>query len=135
MVDKTTKKLDEKAKSVKEDSDAEGDAIVAKLIGEDGKIKVDTGLPKELETEIMASMLLDHIISYRQTKEAWRAARNTSDHQRATQLFQQMQYNQLTSAIIQSEYPKAKPMAENIAKARARTLQQQRKASLAEDEA
>lgn len=132
-----TKKVEEKVKRLSDllgkDEDTTEDAeLVASLLNEKGDLKVDTSLPKELETEVMAQMLIDHIISFRQTRQAWIAAKQTADHARRQQLFQQMQYNQLTIAIIQHQYPEAKPIAELVARQRARTLQDARR-SLKED--
>ena len=118
--------LDKKPEALLKQQEEEPDELIGKLIGEDGKIKVDTTLPKELEIEVMANMLVDHLISFRQTKEAWRSARNSSDHARSQQLFQQMQYNQLTAAIIQAEYPEAKAIAEEIAISRAYQAKRER---------
>jgi len=118
------KKLSELMAKEEDDQDA---GLVAELIGEDGQLKVDLAIPAELETEVMAQMIVDHLISYVQTKAAYRSARNTADHARAKQLFEQMQYNQLTVAIIQHDYPQAKPLAEAIGKARAKEAEAKRR--------
>jgi hypothetical protein len=110
----------------KEDDAADEAELIAKLIGPDSKLIVDTSLPKDFEIEIMAQLLVDHLVSFKQTKAAWRAARNGADHQRATQLWQQLQYNQLTAALIQAEYPEAKAIAQQLAKGRAKVMQAQR---------
>jgi hypothetical protein len=103
--------------------------LVAKLIDSSGKLICDTTMPPEYQLEIMAELLLDHLTSYQQTRQAWRAAKNSGDHQKGTQLFQQMNYNQLTAAIIQAEYPAAKAITDNIAKARIKELTAKRLAA------
>ncbi|MDD4984184.1 MAG: hypothetical protein PHQ43_00145 [Dehalococcoidales bacterium] len=103
----------------KEESTQDDAELFAKLrnAGADD-INVDMSMPDEYETEIMAALMVDHMTGYTQTKAAWRSARNTQDHKRAADLFQQMQFNRLTVAIIQAEYPGAKPIADTIMKTR-----------------
>ncbi len=105
-------------------------ALVAALLDDKGNLKVDTSLPAEYELEVMAKQLLDHLAAYAQNKQAWRAARNSNDHARAKSLFDQMQFNQLTAAIIQHSYPRAKALADELGKLLAKQTQANRTAQI-----
>ena len=119
----------------KEDGTAEDDALlVAELLDEKGQIIVDLSLPEEYELDIMAQQLLAHLTSYKQNYQAWRAARNTEDHAQAQKLFNQMRYNQLTAAIIQRSYPKAKVLTDEIALVQIKNVKANRKAQLDKEE-
>ena len=98
----------------REEETAEDTALLAELLDADGKLRVDTSLPEEYELEVIAQQLLAHLTSYHQNREAYRAARNT-DQGRRTQIWNQMQFNQLTAALIQKAYPKAKALADQLA--------------------
>jgi hypothetical protein len=118
---------EKKAKTImellpQEEEAEDAKALLAKLVDADGKLKADTSLPAEYQIEVMAELLLDHLTSYHQTRQAWRAAKNSGDHSKSQQLFQQMNYNQLTIAIIQAEFPVAKALSDSIAKARMKEL-------------
>lgn len=114
----------------KGDEEADDALLVAELLDDEGKLKVDLSLPEVYELDIMAQQLLGHITSYKQNKEAWRAARNSSDRAKAQQIFTQMRFNELTAAIIQRAYPKAKALADELALINARTTQANRKVQL-----
>ncbi len=99
----------------KEEETTEDTELLAELLDAEGKLKVDTSLPEDYELEIMAEQLLAHLASYHQNKETYRAARNSGDQGRKTQIWNQMQFNQLTAALIQRAYPKAKARADELA--------------------
>lgn len=119
--------MSEEAKKVKsfqealsrEDETAEDSALLAELLDADGKLVVDLSLPGDYELDVMAQQLLLHLTSYYQSREAYRAARHT-DQGRKTQIWQQMQFNQLSAALIQKAYPKAKGLADQLAKIQAK---------------
>ena len=105
-------------------------ALLTKLRRDGEKLKVDLSIPSTFEVDIMASMMIDHLQAYHTNRQAWRAARNGPDHSLATRLFQQMNYNQLTIAILQAEYPDAKVLADEIMKVRAAVAKAQRQQTL-----
>jgi len=117
----------------REEETAEDALLLAELLDEKGNLKVDLSLPDDYELEVMAQQLLAHITSYAQNKKAYLAAKNSGDQARRTQLWQQLQYNQLTAAIIQKSYPKAKRVADELARLQARQAQQNRARQLEED--
>jgi hypothetical protein len=82
----------------------------------------------------MAQLLVDHLSGYHQNKQAWKSARNLGNHQRAQQLFEQMKYNQLTVAMIQSDYPGVKTIADEIMAIRAKETKERRKSILESDQ-
>ncbi len=109
-------KLEQMQEALGKDGTAEEDAaLAAELLDEEGNIKVDLSLPAEFELDIMAGQLLQHLTSYKQLYHARRAARGSGDHVQAEKLGKQMQYNQLTAAVIQRAYPKAKKLADTLA--------------------
>ena len=112
----------------KDETTLEDEQLLAELMDAEGKLKVDMSLPAAYELEVMAQQLLAHLASYHQSEAAWKAARNTGDNAKAKQLFDQLQYNRLTAAIIQRAYPEAKAMADQIAEVNAGELQKSRKA-------
>jgi len=117
----------------KEEESDEDAKIIAELLDEKGNLMVDLSLPEEYELEIMAQTLLGHITQYAQTKQAYLAAKNSGDHQKRQQLWQQMQYNQLTAAIIQKAYPKAKALVDKLATLQARQAKSNREQQLEGD--
>ncbi len=118
----------------KEEETTEDTELLAELLDAEGKLKVDTSLPEDYELEIMAQQLLAHLTSYYQNKETYRAARNSGDQGRKTQIWNQMQFNQLTAALIQRAYPKAKALADQFAKIQAKQAATNRERALAEGE-
>lgn len=104
--------------------------LLAQLAGEDGKLKVDLSMPENFQIDIMASQMVEHLVSYEQTRQAWKSARGSGQHKRAEDLFAQMNFNQLTIAIIQAKYPKAKGLADEMMKVRAKQAELQRQALL-----
>ena len=130
------KKLKSLRDALGSDGDTQDDALLlATLLDDKGELKVDLSLPQEYELEVMADQLLAHLGSYRQNWQAWRAARNTGDHANAKRLFDQMQFNKLTSAIIQASYPRAKALADELGQIRAKTARDNRKRALENEEA
>lgn len=127
--EKETKKpsIEELIKTALGEGDEETDEIAAKLLDDKGKIKLDDALPPEYELDLMATLLLDHISSYRQNRQAWRAARTSGDHRRSKELFEAMNFNRLTAAIIQYDFPKAKALADTIAEAKVKQVQENRR--------
>lgn len=113
-----------------EDEVVDDAELFAKLVGADGKLKVDTSLPAEYELEVQAAMSLEHLSAYQQTRQQWRSARNQADHQRAQKLFQEMNFHQLTAAIIQAEYPAVKNLTSELARTKVAQMKQQREALL-----
>lgn len=105
----------------------EDEELYSQLVGEDGKLKVDLSMPDDFLLDIMASQMVEHVISYEQSKQTWRSSRNQGNHARAKQFFEQMQFNQLTIAIIQAGYPGAKKLADELMSVRAKQAQTQRK--------
>ena len=117
------------------DDDEEGEStLLAKLIGEDGKLKVDTETPPKFEIDIMASMMVDQLVSFKQTQKSWRSARNLGDNAHAKQLFEQWRFNQLTIALIQADFPKAKELANQMMNLRADNAEKQRESALTQEE-
>jgi len=110
------------------------EALLATLIGEDGKLKVDDSLPPEYELELMAGQMLEHIAAYKQARQNMRSARNAGNHSQAESFLKQMNFNRTTAAIIQSEFPKAKAIADEIARIRVKQMQTQRLQALANEE-
>jgi len=116
------------AELLPQDEDSiEDEELYSQLVGEDGKLKVDLSIPEDFLIDIMASQMVEHIVSYEQTKQVWRSSRNQGNHAKAKQFFEQMQFNQLTIAIIQAKHPKAKKMADELMDVRAKQAQAQRK--------
>jgi len=101
--------------------------LYAQLVGEDGKLKVDLSMPEEFVVDIMASQMVEHMVSYEQSRQAWMSSRNQGNHAKAKQFFEQMQFNQLTVAIIQAKHPKAKALADDMMTLRAKQAQQTRR--------
>jgi len=106
---------------------AEDEKLYSQLVGEDGKLKVDLSMPDDFLIDIMAGQMIEHMVSYEQSKQTWMSARNQGNHARAKQFFEQMQFNQLTIAIIQARHPKAKSLADELMKVRVKQAQAQRK--------
>ncbi len=104
--------------------------LVAKLTGEDGKLKVNLSMPDDYRDEVMGAQLAEHLAAYAQNKQAWRSARSSGDQAKAKQLFAAMNYSQLCAAIIQSEYPAARKVADEIMAVRAKGAQESRKRAL-----
>jgi len=105
----------------------EDEKLYAQLVGEDGKLKVDLSIPDDFMVDIMASQMVEQMVSYEQSRQVWRSSRNQGNHAKAKQLFEQMQFNQLTVAIIQAQYPTAKKLADELMSVRAKQAQSQRK--------
>ena len=99
----------------KEEEAINDEALRAELLDKDGNLIVDLSLPPEYELELKAQQLLAHLTAYAQNEQAYKAARARGDDARRTQLWSQMQFNQLTAAIIQRAYPKAKARADELA--------------------
>ena len=96
--------------------------------------KADLTLPAEFEMDSMAAEMVEHLSSYHRTRVALKAARAQGDSQRAEQLFKAMAFSRLAAALMQSEYPGIKAVADNIARARVKQVQGQRQALLDADE-
>tara|TARA_Y100000310_G_scaffold343143_1_gene449422 strand:+ start:84 stop:521 length:438 start_codon:yes stop_codon:yes gene_type:complete len=103
-------------------------ALLAKLIGRDGKLKVDLSLPKQYELEAAAEQLVNCLTGYQQASVGWRSARNSGDNAKAQKIFTEMNYQQLTAAIIQAEHPGVKKIADDIAVFRVADVKRARKA-------
>lgn len=101
--------------------------LYAQLVGKDGKLKVDLSMPDDFLVDIAAGQMVEHMVSYEQSRQVWRSSRNQGNHAKAKQLFEQMQFNQLTVAIIQAQYPEAKKLADELMSVRAKQAQSQRK--------
>lgn len=135
---KEKESTEEKAKKLldfmpkQDDTSADDAALLAKLIDADGEMKVDLELPQEYLLESVSELLLSHLTSYHNARQNWRAARNLEDHKKAEGLFAQMKFNQLSAAIIQNEFPKAKKIADDIAKYRAKETKVDREKKLKE---
>lgn len=117
--------LDKEKKTIadllpKSPEEADNTALLAKLTGEDGKLRVDLSMPDGYHDDIMATQMIENLTAYEQNRQAWRAARNQGNNGRSTQLFEQMNYHQLVVAIIQAEYPNAKIIADAMMEVRAR---------------
>ena len=109
---------------------AEDEKLYAQLLGKDGKLKVDMAVPDEFMVDIMASQMVEHIVSYEQSRQVWRSLRNQGNNTKAAQSFEQMQFNQLTIAIIQAQHPGAKKLADEMMEVRAKQAQASRKTTL-----
>lgn len=117
----------------RDEETAEDKALLAELLDDEGKLKVDMSLPEQYELEVIAQQLLGHLTSYTQNGKAYVAARNSGDHAKRQQIWTQMQYNQLTAAIIQRAYPKAKALADELAVLQARQAKLNRGKQLASE--
>ena len=114
----------------KDEDKVEDEELYSKLADKDGKLKVDLSMPEDFLVDIMASQMVENMVSYEQSRQTWRSMRNQGNHAKAKQFFEQMQFNQLTAAIIQAQYPKAKALADEQMKVRAKQAGQQRKTLL-----
>ena len=103
------------------------EALLAKLVGADGKLKVDLSLPKDYHGEIMAEQLVEALTAYEQTRQAYRGARNSGDNDKSGQLFKAMNYFRLLAAIIQAEHPSAKKIADDIMVRKVKAVEAARK--------
>lgn len=92
--------------------------------------KVDLTLPKEYVLETMAEELVSHLSAYATAKTGWRTARAAGEHAKAEQFYKQMSFSRLASALIQSEYPGVKKLADKLALYRKRTVEKQREAQM-----
>lgn len=92
--------------------------------------KADLGLPDSFQLESMAAELVEHLSAYHRNKAALKAARAQGDGQRAEQLFRAMSYSRLVAAYLQSQFPGIKPLADEIAQAKAIQTKQARAALL-----
>ena len=101
----------------------EDEKLYAQLVGPDGKLKVDMGMPQDYLVDIMAAQMVDHMTAFEQAQQVWKSSRNQGNHAKAAQNFEQMQFSQLTVAIIQAQYPGAKKLAQEIMKVRAQQAQ------------
>ena len=108
----------------------EDEELFKLLVGEDGKLKVDMGMPDGFMVDIMASQMVEHMVSYEQSRQIWRSLRNQGNHAKAAQAFEQMQHNQLTIAIIQAKHPQAKAIANQLMEVRAKQADTARKNAL-----
>ncbi len=125
-LEKGTKKLTISDLLPKDEEGKEDEQLYAQLVGEDGKLKVDLSMPENFLIDIMASQMVEHMVGYEQSKQAWTSSRNQGNNAKAKQFFEQMQFNQLTIAVIQARHPKAKALANEIMKARAKQAELQR---------
>jgi len=114
----------------KDEEVAEDEQLYSDLVDGEGKLKVDLSMPEEFVLDVMAGQMVEHLVSYQQSMQAWKSARNQDNHARAKQFFEQMQFNQLTIAIIQAKYPKAKQLADELMEVRAKQAQNARKNAL-----
>ena len=109
--------IDEEKKQPQEvlsDEDAE--------LGFDPKIleTVDLKLSPSFELDIMAAELLEHLANYHKAKAAVKAARHQGDHARAEQMYKLMKFSKMAGAVIQSDFPGAKALADQIGEVRAK---------------
>jgi len=111
----------------KSEDESDDEALIAKLIGADGKLKVDLSLPKAYHEEIMAEQLVDALTNYEQTRQAYRGARNSGDNEKSGQLFKSMNYFRLLAAIIEAEHPTVKRIADGIMVGRVKVVEAARK--------
>ncbi len=118
-------------KSEQEEEDAE---LFLKLMGPDGKLLLDETLPPEFELEIMATQALEAISQVKQLNQTWRASRNSGDHARAKQVFEQMNANKVLAAIIQVEFPECKPIIAELAEIRVKQAHKARAKLLKEED-
>lgn len=103
-----------------------------KLLDIDLKVleAVDLKLPPSYELEILALELLDHLGNYHRALVGVKSARNSGDHGRADQLYKLMAFSRLAVAILQSEHPGIKVIADEIGEVRAQQAKVQREALL-----
>jgi hypothetical protein len=106
---------------------------IAELIDKEGNLIVDLELPEEYQLEIMASELLNQLTLFHTFDAQWRSARGQGDSGQATKLFTQRNHHRLTAAIIQRDYPGAKPLADELAKTKTKVAKRQRKNVLSEE--
>jgi hypothetical protein len=93
----------------------------------------DFSLIPEFEEEIMAVELLDYLSMRLRLLNAWRAARNSGNHQRAQELYRQMAMARLSAALIQGEHPNVKSLADDLAKTRVIEARNRRRTLLDEE--
>ena len=96
--------------------------------------KADLSLPHEFELEILADELLGTLSTYKRATFGRRAARNLGDNQRAQQMSQLERYARLTSALMLSETPGLKAVANEVASFRVLKAQRERAQILNENE-
>ncbi len=92
--------------------------------------EVDLDLPEGFTMEIMATELLEHLAQYSKAAIALKSARNSGDHPQAEKMYKLMSYSRVSAAIIQSGYPGAKAVADDIANFRAKDVKAKRAAML-----
>ena len=110
----------------KDEDTVEDEELYSQLVREDGKLKVDLSMPEDFLVDISANQMVEHMVSYEQSKQTWRSLRNQGNHAKAKQNFEQMQFNQLTIAIIQAKHPGAKKLADELMEVRAKQAKAQR---------
>ncbi len=112
----------------------ENASLLAKHLDDKGDVKGDFSMPDNYAAENMALLRVDHLQAYHQAKESLRAARAIGDHARAEGFYKQIRFNQLTIALIDEKYPKAKELADQIMEMRARDARAKREAFLEQEE-
>ena len=90
-------------------------------------------LVPSFETEVMAQELLEHLSNYHRALVGVKSARSSGDHAKADQLYRLMAYSRLAAAIIQSDHPGIKTIADEIGEVRAQQAKMQRAALLVSD--
>lgn len=132
---KTTEEVKEQtladllAEAEGEASDIMPEAQARKLLEE-----VDLTLPLEYQLEILADELVGTLGTYQRAQFGRRAARNLGDDPRATQMLKLERYSRLVAALIISEHPGVKAVADDMAQARATISKRQRRQTLGEDD-
>lgn len=94
----------------------------------------DLTLPSSYELDIIAEELLGALGTYKRASFGRRAARNTGDHKRATEMSALERYSRLVAALIMAEYPKAKTLAVEMGRVRAQRAKDERVRALADME-
>ncbi len=107
-----------------EERQALADAATLARMEKDGKI--DLSLPDEFLLEVVANQLLENLANYHTALRAAKAGRQAGEHKRAEEMWKQTQVFRLTVAFIEAEFPKAKALADELAKARARQTRDNR---------
>ena len=130
MAEETKTPTQEKAKII-------ADLLKAEDLSEsDGELDptiLDTAgleLPDSYQLESMAAELVEHLSAYHRNKAALKAARAQGDGVNAEKLFRGMSYSRLVAAYLQSQFPGIKPLADEIAQAKAIQIKQSRAALL-----
>lgn len=101
------------------DSDLKDDGALATLVDTEGRITADLTMPDAFRLDIAADTMIQHLVSYEQSRQAWRVARAQGNGAKAEQFFAQWKFNQLSIALLQSEHPGIKAVADELMRAKA----------------